>query len=162
MKNCPSPVRKGTVAKGLHDAVCLRGVISIRSKWSSLYGFQNYENSNKFVKNVKFHNKYEWAILLVSCMRSFIELGWLKSVKMVGILQYLYACMSKNVHKLIATFYRATLVRKCFKIEGTNILTKKQRILFLEQFWHYSKSRKSLTFSNFKIRFSVTYLYCSG
>ena len=52
MEKFPSPVRNGTVAKGSHDAVCLYGVTPIRQKWLSVYGLQNYENSNKFVKKI--------------------------------------------------------------------------------------------------------------
>ena len=48
--NYPSPVRKGTVAKGSHDAVRLRRVKPVRNKLLSLHGFQNYKNSNKFVQ----------------------------------------------------------------------------------------------------------------
>ena len=59
----------------------------------------------------------------------------------------------------------ASLIINCFKIEGAKCLTKKkkkQKIVFLERFWHNSKSRKNLCFSNFEMRFSVTYSYCPG
>ena len=50
VNNFQSPVRNGAVAKGSHDAVCLRGIRPIGHKWLSLHGFQNYENSNKYVE----------------------------------------------------------------------------------------------------------------
>ena len=63
-----------------------------------------------------------------------------------------------NTHPGIhAQFHRASLIRKRFKIGGTKSLTMKQRMLFLEQFWHILKSRESLSFSNFEMRFSTTH-----
>ena len=55
--NFSCSVRNGTVtiAKGLHDEVCLRRDTPIRHKWLTVHGFQNYEYSNRFVKKkVKF------------------------------------------------------------------------------------------------------------
>ena len=66
------------------------------------------------------------------------------------------------VGKLHVKFDQASLIIKCFKIRGTKSLTKKHKILFLEQFGYISKSCKNLSFSNFEMRFSVTYLYCPG
>ena len=52
------------------------------------------------------------------------------------------------VRKLPAKFHWASLIRKCyFKIGGTKSLSKQQKILILETFWHISKSRKTTSFS---------------
>jgi len=61
-----SHVRNDKVAKDWHDAVCLRGVTSIRHRWKSPYGFKNYKNGKTFVKKVEFPDKDEWEILSAS------------------------------------------------------------------------------------------------
>ena len=60
--------------------------------------------------------------------------------------------MGNVVRKLYKKLHQAILIRKCFKIGGTKSFMKKQKILFLERFWHISKSRKNLSFSYIKIR----------
>ena len=101
-KKNSSSVLNGIVTKYSHDALWLHGVTPIhrnrlRLKKNTLNEkcalkkrvFQNYDNDNKCAIKVEFQDEDEWAILLASCMRSFIELDWLKTVWMVSIPRYL-------------------------------------------------------------------------